>query len=249
MTPFARRRERLRMTHPRFLPCGDAGLSVEFGDAAGREVSERVLALDAALRADPPPGLIETVPTFRALAVHLDPLVSDAAAMEAAIRPRLAALDGAASDGRRWSVPVSYAPGHAPDLEDVQRRTGLSREEVIALHAGPELHVYMIGFLPGHPYMGDVPEALRLPRLAEPRTRVPKGAVAIATAFSAIYPVESPGGWRLIGRTPLPLFDLGRDPVALLQPADKVTFRPVSTAEFDALARDAEAGRWTPAPE
>jgi KipI family sensor histidine kinase inhibitor len=237
------------MSEPRFLPCGDAGLSVEFGQTASVAVSERVLALDAVLRADPPPGLVETVPTFRALAVHLDPLVTDAAAMEAAIRPRLAGLAEARGAGRRWRVPVSYAPSHAPDLEDVQRLTGLSRDEVVALHAGPELHVYMIGFLPGHPYMGDVPEPLRLPRLAEPRTRVPRGGVAIATAFSAIYPVESPGGWRLIGRTPLPLFDLGREPVALLQPADKVIFQPITEAEFDALARDAAAGRWSPEPE
>ena len=234
---------------PRFLPCGDAGLSVEFGESANREVSGRVLALDAALRAAAPPGLVETVPTFRALMVHLDPDATDALAMEAAIRPLLAGLAAAPSRRRRWTVPVRYDAEVAPDMEAVQRLAGLTREEVVALHAGADLHVYMIGFLPGHPYMGDLPEALRLPRLAEPRTRVPRGAVSIATAFSAIYPVESPGGWRLIGRTPFPLFELGRDPVALLQPADRVRFEPMEAGGFAALARDAEEGRWTPRPE
>jgi inhibitor of KinA len=130
----------------------------------------------------------------------------------------------------------------APDLLDVAALTGLTAEEVAWLHSSAEYRVYMIGFLPGFPYMGSLPERLRLPRLATPRVRVPPRSLAIATEMTAIYPLESPGGWRLIGSVPVDLFDIRADPPALLRPGDRVRFRPVDRHAFTELRAAWEAG-------
>jgi KipI family sensor histidine kinase inhibitor len=136
------------------------------------------------------------------------------------------------SKRRLWRVPVCYESDFAPDLESVARQTKLAPEEVVALHSGTRYHVYMIGFVPGFPYMGDLAEALVLPRRADPRIRVPPGSVAIATAMTAIYPLESPGGWHLIGTTPIRIFDTAASPPALFAPGDAVEFEPVDSATF-----------------
>jgi inhibitor of KinA len=223
----------------RLLGSGDTALVVEFGDTVDRELNARVLALDAAIAQAGIAGVVETVPTFRSLMVHYDPRTTSAAALREAIRPLLDREGGARARRRVWTIPVCYEGGCAPDLDEVAERTGRSREEVVALHAEPVYRVYMLGFLPGFPYLGDLPEPLRLPRRENPRTRVPAGSVAIAISLSAVYPVESPGGWHLIGNTPVTFFDLGRDPPALLAPGDGVRFRPVTADEHAELRRSA----------
>jgi inhibitor of KinA len=220
----------------RFLPSGDTAVVVEFGDSIDRVLSDRVLRLSAAVRAATPPGVVETVPTFRSLMVHYDPLATDSASLIGAIGNLLDSGSGETRQARLWRIPVCYAISHAPDLEDVARSTGLTTEEVIRLHCTTRYHIYMIGFVPGYPYMGDLPPALVLPRRTDPRTRVPPGSIAIATGLTAIYPLESPGGWRLIGRSPIRLFDLRWPRPALLGPGDAVQFDPVTEAEFEAIA-------------
>ena len=219
----------------RFLPAGDAAVVVEFGDHVSRILSDRVLRLNALVRAANPRGLVETVPTFRSLMVHYDPLATDSASLIGAIGNLLDSGSGETRQSRLWRIPACYAISHAPDLEDVARRAGLSTEEVIRLHCSTRYHVYMIGFVPGFPYMGDLPPALVLPRRADPRTRVPPGSIAIATGMTAIYPLESPGGWHLIGTTPVRLFDLRWPRPALLAPGDAVQFEPVTAAGFEAI--------------
>jgi KipI family sensor histidine kinase inhibitor len=137
---------------------------------------------------------------------------------------------------------VCYDPAFALDLEDVAARTGLAPSEVVESHSATTYHVYMIGFLPGYPYMGDLPARLALPRRENPRTQVPAGSVAIATTMTAVYTLQSPGGWHILGRTPAPLWNRRRSPPAVLAPGDKVRFAPVSLDEFERLAQRAAAG-------
>jgi len=219
----------------RFLPAGDSAVIVEFGDRIDRLLSERVLRLSALVRAAKLPGVIETVPTFRSLMVHYDPFATDSASLTAALENLLDSGRSEAKPVTLWRIPACYAASHAPDLAGVAQRTGLSTAEVVGLHSGTRYHVYMIGFVPGFPYMGDLPAPLSLPRRADPRVRVPPGSIAIATSMTAIYPLESPGGWHLIGATPIRLFDPRRSRPALLSAGDAVRFEPISVREFDAI--------------
>lgn len=219
----------------RFLACGDTAVTVEFGERIDRVVNEAVLRLDAFVRAANLPGVVETVPTFRSLTVHYDPLATDNAALIPAIEKLIDGGRGETKQSKRWRVPACYATSHAPDLAEVAHRTGLSADEIVRLHSGTRFHIYMLGFAPGYPYMGDLPEAMVLPRRTDPRTRVPAGSIAIAAGMTAVYPVESPGGWHLIGATPIRLFDPRWPQPALFTPGDTVRFEPISTREFDAI--------------
>jgi inhibitor of KinA len=217
----------------RFLPAGDTAVIVEFGDRIDRVVSERVLRLSAQVRAAKLPGVVETVPTFRSLAIHYDPLVTTHAQLTAAVEKLIDGGRGDAKEVRLWRIPACYESSHAPDLAAVAETTGLAADEVVTLHTRMRFHVYMIGFVPGYPYMGDLPAPLVLPRRADPRIRVPAGSIAIATQLTAIYPLESPGGWHLIGATPIRLFDPRWARPALLSPGDAVEFEPISAREFE----------------
>ena len=219
----------------RFLSAGDRGLIVEFGDRVERALSEDVLCLDAILRSGGLDGIVETVPTFRSLMVYYDPLVTSGAELERAIAGLLDHEDTSRSDARLWYMPACYEGELAPDLPEVARLTGLTPDKVVALHSGTQFHVYMIGFLPGFPYMGDLPIELALPRRADPRLRVPAGSISIATSLTAIYPYESPGGWHLIGVTPIRLFDVESARPALFAPGDAVKFQPIDRAAFAAI--------------
>jgi inhibitor of KinA len=226
----------------RFLSAGDRALVVEFGRDVDRALSERVLRLDAVIAANAPSGVVETVPTFRSLMVYYDPLVTSRAKLENAIAGLIDREDSARSGARLWRVPACYEGEFAPDLAEVARLTGLTPSAVVALHSGIRFHVYMLGFLPGFPYMGDLPAELTLPRRADPRLRVPAGSISIATSLTAIYPYESPGGWHLIGATPIRLFDPERERPALLAPGDAVEFAPVDAGSFTAIRRAVENG-------
>ena len=224
----------------RILDAGDAALTIEFGSIIDPALLAEVNALDAAVlrrkQAGELPGVIETMPTFRSLTVFFDPLVTDRDAVLATLQPLIAAAEhGSTTDGRHWRLPVCYEGEAAPDLAEVAGAIGIGEDEVVALHSGAEYLVYMIGFLPGFPFMGDLPERLRLPRRAQPRVRVPAGSVAIATGLTAIYPWESPGGWHLLGRCPVPLFDARRTSPSLLAAGDRVRFVPVSAEECRAI--------------
>jgi len=224
----------------RFLSAGDRALVVDFGERVDRALSERVLRLDAIIRSNPPAGIVETVPTFRSLTVYYDPLLTSRAELQPAITALLDLGDKTRSGARVWQVPVCYEGEFAPDLAEVARLTGLTPGEVVALHSGTRFHVYMLGFLPGFPYMGDLPPQLALPRRADPRLRVPAGSISIATSLTAIDPYESPGGWHLIGATPIRMFDPERAEPALFAPGDAVRFQPIDAASFASIRRAVE---------
>ncbi len=216
----------------RFVSAGDRALVVEFGDRVDRELSECVLRLDTIIRSNAPAGIVETVPTFRSLTIYYDPLVTSRGELQGAIEPLFDLGDNPRAGARLWHVPACYEGEFAPDLAEVARLTGLTPNEVVALHSGTRFHVYMLGFLPGFPYMGDLPLQLVLPRRADPRLRVPAGSISIATSLTAIYPYESPGGWHLIGATPIRMFDPERPNPALFAPGDAVKFQPIDAAAF-----------------
>ncbi len=241
------------MTHrwPRVVPEGDRGLLVEFPPELSPEINALVRGAHAGLAGLP--GVVESVPTFRSLLLIYDPsVVTFAGLAERAEVCARTIRPAPANAGSLLEVPVVYGGPAGPDLADVAAACGLTEEEVVRLHAEPIYLVYMLGFAPGYPYLGLLPPALRLPRRATPRTRVPAGSIAIADAFAGIYPQETPGGWHLLGRTPLRLFDPARTPACLLRPGDHVRFIPVTDAAVaESALRDAAreaAQRPLPAP-
>jgi KipI family sensor histidine kinase inhibitor len=222
----------------RVVPFGEAALLVEWAEHPDLRVNARVHALAAALRADPPPGLRGVTPAYVSLLVEFDPLATDVRALHERLLQSLDApppeLPSAAHRVRE--IPTVYGGEFGPDLREVARRTGLSEQEVVRSHVATTMTVYMIGFSPGYPYMGDLPSELRLPRRATPREQVPPGSVAIADRQSSIYTRATPGGWHLIGRTPLVLFDERRDPPAYFAPGDRVRHVPIAASAWDAFA-------------
>jgi KipI family sensor histidine kinase inhibitor len=212
---------------------GDRSLLVELGDTISPDVNRRVQQLMLQLRQAPLPGVREIAPGYRSLLVVYDPLTTAPAELkeriaEAAAQPGIAGLPQA----KRLTVPVFYGGNYGPDLEAVAGHLSISTDEVIRLHTETIYRVYMIGFTPGYPYMGELPAALAVPRRSTPRTRVPKGSVGIAQRQTGIYPVESPGGWQIIGWTPLELFDPSRQLPSLLEMGDRVKFEAVRLVEI-----------------
>ena len=212
---------------PKYVAAGDRAMVVEFGDSISPETNRRVHGLTRAIEGRGLPEIVDLVPTYRSLLVLYNPLLSSFDGL----RETVASLgDEAAGAGREEpsvvEVPTVYGGEHGPDLDFVAEHNGLSPEEVVELHSGADYPVYMLGFTPGFPYLGGLSEKLHTPRLATPRTVTPGGAVGIAEGQTGIYPVQSPGGWRIIGRTPLALFDPGREPPSLLDAGDIVRFVP-----------------------
>lgn len=229
---------------PRFLPAGDAALVVELGDAIDDRLNERVMALDRAIAGTGIPGVEETVPTYRSLLVLYEP---DAIGWAELVRRLSALLDDLPAEapapaGRRWTLPVVYGGSFGEDLAFVAASHGLSEAEVVERHAGAEYRVHMIGFQPGFAYLGGLDPALRTPRRADPRPKVPAGTIAIGGAQTAVYSVEAPSGWHLLGRTPVRVFDLRRPEPFLLAPGDRVRFRPVPGDAWDGLVHRVEGG-------
>ncbi len=217
---------------PRLLLAGDSALVVEFGNEISREVNRKVHALADALGKNPLPGLGESVPTYRSLLVNYDPLRLSCDEVRALVSEVFQRCEESPSfEPRVIEIPVVYGGEFGPDIEFVAEHNGLSVEEVIGLHADATYTVYMLGFTPGFAYLGGMPAVIAAPRLETPRTLVPDGSVGIAGEQTGIYPIASPGGWRLIGRTPLKLFDPERDPPTLLQAGDMVDFVPMDGEE------------------
>lgn len=230
--------------YPQIRSFGDTGFSVEFGEGIDRGVNAMVMALHAALRDADLSGVVETIPSFRALLVQYDPLIASRAGLEEKVRAMLPGLKPQARAGRLWRLPVCYAPDFGPDLAEVAERCKLTPDEVIAKHTSGRFFVYMLGFMPGLAYMGGLDAGLHLPRRSSPRTKVPQGSVAIAESMTTIYPWESPGGWHLIGRTPLKLFEAAREEPILLAAGDEVTFAPVTADDYAAMLARVEAGQF-----
>lgn len=211
-------------------PFGEAALLVETASA------DRAQGLAADLEREPIPGVIAAIPGLRSLLVELDPLSADPKAVRDAVATRLPRVSERTVETRLRTIPVAYGGEMGPDLPGVAALTGLSEAEVVERHATADLRVLFDGFAPGFAYLGDLPVELRVARLDTPRTRTPSGSVAIAGPMSGVYPATLPGGWRVIGRTPVILFDPRRDPPAYLMPGDRVRFERIGAEEWDGRA-------------
>ena len=233
------------MIEARIEPLGDAALLISLGERIDPGLNARAIALADAVRAAQLPGVYDVAPAYASVCVRYEPQAwSDAAGLpHAALGARLAAFvhnvatQPDADGGAAVEIPVCYGGDCGPDLEFVAAHAQLSRDAVIERHAAARYRVAMRGFAPGFPYLLGLDPALQLPRRGNPRTRVPAGSVAIGGAQTGIYPRELPGGWHIIGRTPLRLFEASRDPPALLAPGRQVRFRAIDAGEFAALAR------------
>ena len=223
-------------SYPRLLAAGDAAVTVEFGAIIAPEINDLVLAFVDQVAASGLNGIIEVVPTYCSATVYMDPLRVDVEPL--AERLRVLAQGASrrpAQPGRRVEIPVVYGDEFGPDLPAVAAYAKRSMEETIALHCSVDYRCYMLGFSPGFPYLGQVPDTIAMPRLAEPRAIVQAGSVGIAGSQTGVYPQESPGGWRVIGRTPLCLYEPARPQPFLIEPGDRVRFRAIDRAEFEQL--------------
>jgi inhibitor of KinA len=225
----------------RLSPLGDAAVYAEFGDQLDLDVNQSLQALAAALRALSLPWIRDVVPALCGIAVHVDPYhpALPAAVLEYFEQLLQEAFKSASkfeNSGRLVEIPVCYDPVFALDLEEISSLTKVAKHDVQKLHAASKHLVLMVGFSPGQPYIGGLDPRLSVPRRATPRTRMPAGAVAIANAQTCVYPFDTPGGWNIIGRTPLRVFDPARDPASLFAPGDRVRFVEISRAEFDKVA-------------
>jgi inhibitor of KinA len=217
----------------RFLLMGDRGLLLEFGDEISFAVNEKVRRMALAIQAEAIEGIIETVPTYRSLLILYNPLTFSIVELKKRlIRLEEGLKQTSFPNPKLTKIPVVYGGPLGPDLEGVAQYHRISPEELIRLHCSKPYFIYMIGFMPGFPYMGELPEGLVTPRLKTPRLSVPAGSVAIAQRQTGIYSMESPGGWQILGRTPVKLFDPEKDPPALLQMGDLVQFYPIGEKEF-----------------
>src|SRR5262245_22580775 len=217
----------------KILPAGDTALVVELGDTIDRRISAQVLALGRLLTERRLDGVVEIVPTFRSLTVHYEPLVIPAARLIAQIEELGRELHVAPAAARRWRVPVCYDARVAPDLDHVSNRCGLSPAQLVERHSTVAYHVYMLGFLPGQAYLGDLPPELGLARRETPRRTIPAGSLGIAMTMTCIFPQQTPCGWHLIGQSAVPLWRTGPLAGALLAPGDEVTFQPISLREYE----------------
>ena len=227
---------------PRIVPCSEAALVVEFGDTIDEAVNSKVLGLDRSITRAKIAGLIETVPTYRSLLVHYDPLTTGFAELSEKMLALAKAVRVENGTRRRWRIPVVYGGEYGIDLEDVAKARGMSPDEVIRLHTGGNYYVAMLGFLPGFAYLAGLDPRLATPRRLDPRTVTPAGTISIGGVQAGVQCLEAPSGWHLLGRTPVRTYHPRRDPVFLVEPGDAVSFYAIDQREWAALDAAAEAG-------
>lgn len=225
------------MEQIRFLSCGDSAVTVEFSKEMSEEVNRKIRFLACEIESEKLKGIRECVPTFCSLTVYFDPLVTTRKKTEKNILKIINSYKEGSKETRRvFLIPVCYDGEYAPDMDDVCELTGLSKEEVIRIHSGTDYLIYMLGFLPGFPYLGGMDKRIEAARLDSPRTSIPVGAVGIGGKQTGIYPLASPGGWRLIGRTPVKVYDSERENPILYKAGDYIRFCPISEEEFQKIA-------------
>ena len=223
---------------PVFLPSGDRAMVVEFGAEIDPEINALVHRATDAIERAGLDGVVELVPTYRSLTLHFDPLLTGYDTLQQAILDLNLDEGGAVGGQRVVEIPTLYGGEYGPDLGFVAENAGLSESDVVEIHSGSDYLVYAMGFSPGFPYLGGLDPRLNTPRLTTPRTLIPGGSVGIAETQTGAYPVASPGGWQLIGRTPLKLFDPEADPPALINAGDRVRFVPLPDEEaYNRLVR------------
>jgi 5-oxoprolinase (ATP-hydrolysing) subunit B len=230
------------LSPPRILPSGDSAITVEFSRNIDDAANQRVLALDRAIANEPVSGITETVPTYRSLLVHYDPVLVDFDKLGEKLVALAQSPVPPATKTRRWRIPVAYGGEHGIDLEDVARTLKTTPDDIVARHVGGDYRVAMIGFSPGWSYLSGLDSFLHMPRRPNPRLLTPAGTISIGGVQAGIQCLAGPSGWHLLGRTPVRTYQLHRDPTFLLEPGDHVTFSAVDAKTFAEQDRAAENG-------
>mgnify|MGYP004655606945 FL=1 len=228
------------------MPAGDSALVVEFGNEINEAINEKVHALAKKIRQENIPGITEMIPTFRSLLVSYDMLQISYSKLSVMLSVLSRELEmNRAAHRRIVKIPCCYGARFGADLTDMERLTGLSREEIIELHSSVDYKIYMLGFLPGFVYLGGLDKRLEVPRLDTPRVRIGKGAVGIGGNQTGIYPMDSPGGWRLIGGTPVDLYDPEREDPVLLRAGEYIRFVPISIMDYYDIRQEILKGTYS----
>jgi KipI family sensor histidine kinase inhibitor len=230
------------LSAPRILPSGDSAITVEFSRNIDDGANQQVLALDRTLANEPVPGVTETVPTYRSLLVHYDPLLLDFDTLQEKLLELAKLPVPPTTKTRRWRIPVVYGGEHGIDLEDVARTLKTTPDDIVARHVRGDYRVAMIGFTPGWSYLSGLDNSLHMPRRQNPRLLTPAGTISIGGVQTGVQCLAGPSGWHLLGRTAVRTYQLHRDPIFLLEPGDHVTFSPIDAETFAEQDRAAEGG-------
>ena len=223
----------------RILTVGDCAVSVEFGQEISLEINHKVMALKMVLEREPIRGIVELIPTYCSLLIQYDPMELRYGQLRDRLEALVTQLDEVEMPPKQVvEIPVAYGGEYGPDLREVAKANNLSEEEVIRLHSESEYPIYMLGFVAGFPYLGGMNKAIATPRKQSPRLKIEAGSVGIAGEQTGIYSVESPGGWQIIGRTPLKLYDVNRNEPVLLKAGQYIKFKPITKEEFRAMENE-----------
>ena len=230
----------------KYIPYSDCAVLVKFGDSIDAETGARVAEFTAEVRAAEIRGVLELIPAYSSLTVVFDPLLTDGKSI-------VRALKAARRHGRghidfrpvQYEIPVCYEGEFAPDMQSVENTTGLSKEEIIKIHTGRDYPIYMLGFLPGFAYLGNMDKRIAVARLETPRVKIPRGSVGIGGDQTGIYPSDSPGGWRLIGKTPVRVYDDRKEEPILYRAGDRIRFFRITEEEFMRIDNACEKGEYT----
>jgi inhibitor of KinA len=233
------------MAEVRFLNTGDTSICVEFGNEISTEINAKIRAFNILIGESKIPGIVETVPTYRSIMVHYDPGVITHREIEKRLRALIGRMDTVViPPSSVLEIPVLYGGEMGPDLPFVAEHAGITPEEVIRLHTEPEYLIYMLGFTPGFTYLGGLNPKIETPRLKTPRVKIPAGSVGIAGKQTGVYPIDSPGGWQLIGRTPVRMYDPNREKPILPEAGQYIRFRSIDRAEYDRIAAEEAEGSY-----
>jgi 5-oxoprolinase (ATP-hydrolysing) subunit B len=230
------------LSPPRLLPSGDSAITVEFSRTIDDAANRRVLALDRTLSREPVAGVTETVPTYRSLLVHYDPLQIDFEALSGKLTTLAQLPVPPSTNTRRWRIPVVYGGEHGIDLENVAKTLKTTPDDIVARHIAGDYRVAMIGFTPGWSYLSGLEDSLQMPRRQNPRLLTPAGTISIGGVQTGVQCLAGPSGWHLLGQTAVRTYQLHRDPIFLLEPGDQITLSAVDAKTFAEQDRAAEAG-------
>lgn len=230
----------------KYLPCGDCGITVHFGNEINEEINSLATRFASAAERADIPGAVEYIPAFCSVTVIYDPLKTSS--KELIKQLKKAQKNSGGENNLKpvlYKIPVCYDDEFAPDMESVEKITGLAKEEIIAIHTGRDYPIYMLGFLPGFAYLGNMDKRIAAPRLETPRVKIPRGSVGIGGNQTGIYPSDSPGGWRLIGKTPVRVYDERKESPILYRAGDRIRFIRITKEEFFSVDKECENGTYT----
>lgn len=231
------------MEKTKILTAGDSSLLIEFGKEISPEINARITAVVRMMKAQQIEGMVDMIPSFCALLINYDPRVISYGAIKERIEKLLELdVETEESETRIFEIPVCYGGEYGPDLENIAKLAGLTVQEVIDIHSSRDYLIYMLGFLPGFSYLGGLDERIHTPRLANPRLKIRAGSVGIGGSQTGIYPLDSPGGWQLLGLTPVKTYDPDREVPILFEAGDYIRFVPVTEDEYQEIKAQVDAG-------